>query len=245
MKKALLYVGSKADNSITMKVGKKIIENINNLSSEEIEWKIYSSKDIKINSCLSCNTCFQTGICKQRNLDDMELLKNYLIESDFIMLGSPVFAHNISGDMKTFIDRISYWMHMFRLAGKKCFVFSTCGTNGIETVTSYLNKCGTYLGLDIIGFYNAIIYDKKAISNIDFLDKDLEVISKNIFKDVFINKNLKSSRNQEIIFEQYKNYIVTLGNGKKTYLYKYWNENGMLNCNNYQDYLNKICENRH
>lgn len=240
MKKALLFVGSKAEDSITLKIGEKIIENINKISKDKIDWTIYTSKDLKIKSCVSCNLCFQTGICMQEKKDDMELLKHKLIESDFIMLGSPVFAHNVSGDMKIFIDRISYWMHMFKLAGRKAFIFSSCGTNGIDAVTHYLNKCSTYLGLDVVGYYNAVIYDKKNISNIDFLNKEIQLISKSIYREGFLKECLKATRMQENIFIQYRNHINSINNEEKSFLYKYWEGSGMLKSDSFQDYLDKL-----
>lgn len=240
MKKALLFVGSKAEDSITLKIGKKIIENINQISNDKIDWTIYTSKDLTIKSCVSCNLCFQTGVCFQQKTDDMEVLKRKLIESDFIMLGSPVFAHNVSGDMKIFIDRISYWMHMFKLAGKKAFLFSSCGTNGMDSVTSYLNKCSTYLGLDIVGYYNAVIYDKKNINNIEFLDKELQSISRTIYREGFLKEYSKASKVQESIFLQYKNHITLMNNREKSFLYKYWKNSGMLDCISFQEYLDKL-----
>jgi multimeric flavodoxin WrbA len=96
--------------------------------------------------CLSCNNCFLKGNCVQDNNDSMGLIKEKILEADLIILGSPVFAHNVSGDMKTFIDRISYWLHVFRLANKKSITITTSASNGNINVNNYLSKILTMLG---------------------------------------------------------------------------------------------------
>jgi len=60
----------------------------------------------KIGYCRGCLHCWikTPGVCIQR--DDMaELLEN-VIKSDIVVFATPVYADNVTGIMKTFIDRM-------------------------------------------------------------------------------------------------------------------------------------------
>ncbi len=62
--------------------------------------------DYDINGCLGCSKCQeitdQTS-CIQK--DDANELLNKLIESDLIIYGTPLYGHNYSSQLKTFLDR--------------------------------------------------------------------------------------------------------------------------------------------
>ena len=58
----------------------------------------------KINYCIGCNTCKRNdGTCVFK--DDMGKILDKMIESDVIVLASPVYFYSITGQMKTLIDR--------------------------------------------------------------------------------------------------------------------------------------------
>ncbi|WHE06497.1 flavodoxin family protein [Thermoanaerobacterium thermosaccharolyticum] len=60
--------------------------------------------DYNIKYCNSCWVCQKTGICPVK--DDMnEKLIPMILESDGIVLGTPVYFNNVSAQLKTFIDR--------------------------------------------------------------------------------------------------------------------------------------------
>lgn len=41
-------------------------------------------------------------------------LEKKILEADLIVLLSPVYLNNVSGAMKTFLDRIGSWVHTLR-----------------------------------------------------------------------------------------------------------------------------------
>lgn len=91
------------------------------------------------------------------NSDDMDLIKRKILEADVLILASPVYLHNVSGSMKNFLDRISTWAHVMRLAGKYGVVITTTSNNGNIYVQDYLKSIATYLGLQLIGGYNIFV----------------------------------------------------------------------------------------
>ncbi len=77
-----------------------------NYASEKFDFDIefWSVRKKKINFCLHCDYCIrekQGCISK----DDMEGLFSILERAKFILLGTPVFQGNLSGQLKTVIDR--------------------------------------------------------------------------------------------------------------------------------------------
>ena len=67
----------------------------------EVEHVILSR--LKIAPCIECNRCFETGRCVVQ--DDYQPLYDKTLESDGVMLASPIFFMNVSGHTKAFIDR--------------------------------------------------------------------------------------------------------------------------------------------
>jgi multimeric flavodoxin WrbA len=59
--------------------------------------------DFTINPCKECHGCDQTGQCVI--LDDMEKIYPKLLESDVIVLASPIFFYGVTAWAKALIDR--------------------------------------------------------------------------------------------------------------------------------------------
>ncbi len=60
-------------------------------------------KDLKINYCTGCGTCFKTKRCVQK--DDMAEILDKMIAADVIVMATPVYFYTMNGQMKTLIDR--------------------------------------------------------------------------------------------------------------------------------------------
>ena len=59
----------------------------------------------KIEYCTGCGSCADTHECVQD--DDMGEILEKLVQSDVIVLATPVYFYTMNGQMKTFIDRIA------------------------------------------------------------------------------------------------------------------------------------------
>ncbi len=60
----------------------------------------------RINPCLACKACWTKESVKCVIDDDMKHLIKLFIEADIVVFACPVYADNITGIMKTFIDRL-------------------------------------------------------------------------------------------------------------------------------------------
>ncbi|MCT2022103.1 NAD(P)H-dependent oxidoreductase [Kocuria marina] len=82
--------------------------------------------------------------------DDGTMIKQKLLDADFIIFSSPVYAHSVSSDFKRLIDRTASWMHIFRLLGKPSMSVVTASNNGFIQVQEYLEYYMGSLGMEIV-----------------------------------------------------------------------------------------------
>jgi len=69
-----------------------------------------------INPCDGCGTCVKEGVCRIN--DDMQEIYQQLLQSDGIILGTPVYFVNVSAQAKAVMDR-TYVLYVHRkLKGK-------------------------------------------------------------------------------------------------------------------------------
>lgn len=105
-----------------------------------------------IDPCRGCFTCFPHGEekCPLRE-DDVCAIEQKMLDADGVIFASPVYSGNVSGQMKTFIDRISYTGHRPRFFGKKAFVLVTTGMLGAKDVVKYLKTLAWVWGFECTG----------------------------------------------------------------------------------------------
>ena len=237
MKKIFIYVGSgKGESSNTYNYINSIMTNVKNLYSKQINIKIFHPKNIKIKRCIGCGNCFDTGICTLEKQDDMEMIKREMLSSDIIILGSPIYGANVSGDMKIFLDRISSWYHLMPLRGKSSmFIFTSCG-NGVHFAKEYVNFIMVFLGLNIISTYNVPVFYPQQLDESSMIKDSAEKAAKTIIKYLQNNKNCESNDKLEKAYSHSKNYIKLLEK-LNTYEYRYWEKNKMLQFETFSDLL--------
>lgn len=78
------------------------------LESEGIETKEIHVGSDKINGCIACMKCWenQDGHCAI-DTDSLNEYLDQMYKADGIILGSPVYCADLSGQMKVFIDRVA------------------------------------------------------------------------------------------------------------------------------------------
>lgn len=150
----MAYVGvNKKKSNIIRYIDKIIIA----LRKEfEFDFTLYTPDNFPLHMCRGCNNCFNSHQCHLDKMDGMEIIKKNFLESDFIILGSPVYMHNVSGGMKNFLDRIAYWSHIFALRGKNAMVIATATSNGTALVSGYLERMLHFFGCPVVAKSNLL-----------------------------------------------------------------------------------------
>lgn len=125
-----------------------LIDLAEKLKNKNIDLEIIDLFDYKTNSCLGCEVCIRGKDCPLK--DDTEIIIKKLKDSDGIILSSPVYMSNVSGKLKTFLDRTCKWFHRPELIGKSAMVVSTTAASDLKTTLKYLEKASTHWGLHVV-----------------------------------------------------------------------------------------------
>lgn len=244
MKKVLAIIGSNRKLSNTEYFAKRILNKLSELSDNKISFEIISTGDVKIDFCKGCTNCFRNGLCPVDYKDDMRIIKEKILEADFIIFGSPVYAHNITGVMKNFLDRISYWTHLLRLGGKYGYAIGTTSTNGDIYAVDYLSDFLNYLGVNVIGKDNVFVDEPKELSNEEFMDKKTEEIASKIL-EILKLKEYKTNDILEVLFkinkEKYKHIPKIEGTEPNMFESYYWQSNNLVNKETFQEVIEDKC----
>ncbi|ARV95869.1 NAD(P)H-dependent oxidoreductase [Bacillus cereus] len=231
MKKVVAYVASRNNNSRTVTITENLLTELKRSLDHRINITLITPLTHNVFPPTGCKSCFNHGICPSESLmnDDTNLIKKELLEADLLFLVSPVYSHNVSGDMKNLIDRISYWAHIFKLASKPIILLASAESNGAKYVINYMNKVFSAMGATIIGqetFLNTVenSYKEKVDSIINLSKK---ILSQNAF--------LSPTEQQENLFQYLKETISTYNN--EHFEYNYWLQNGLFKKNSLEEYF--------
>jgi len=86
-------------------------------------------RDKKINYCLGCGACYNSGKCVQK--DDMEDVLNKMVEADVLVFGTPVYFYTMDAQLKTLIDRT---VPRYTELKGKAYLIGTLADKGTDSV---------------------------------------------------------------------------------------------------------------
>jgi multimeric flavodoxin WrbA/putative sterol carrier protein len=125
-----------------------------------------SQHDIK--PCAGCALCLEKGACWIR--DDYKGLMQRVLAADAVILASPVYFLNVTGRMKTFLDRSLGYGHRPRGTWKPGLSVSVSAGFGETWVAGYLARLLGVYGAFPVGQFTAI-----AVGSGEFLGKEAVV----------------------------------------------------------------------
>jgi len=94
-------------------------------------------REKNIGHCEGCLYCHEKVECAVK--DDMEEIRDKVLNSDVLVIGAPNYFDNVSGLLKDFIDRLHPFYKLESLKGKKVF-FVFVGGGEKEGTKEYLTK---------------------------------------------------------------------------------------------------------
>jgi multimeric flavodoxin WrbA len=121
------------------------------------ETELIDLTSLRIEACDACDSCSLTGQCIYNV--DFPFLFERMKAADGLVLGSPVYIDNVTGQMKVFIDRLADAIHYQTLSGKYGCAVTTTWSSGGEEVISYLNHVLNYLGILALDGISVVIGD--------------------------------------------------------------------------------------
>ncbi|MGL5675649.1 MAG: flavodoxin family protein, partial [Cellulosilyticaceae bacterium] len=99
---------------------------------------IFLNKHV-IEDCKGCGLCFQKSElnCPCKN-DELNAIKARLFSCDGFIISSPVYAYQVTAQLKRFIDRMSYQFHRQEMVAKPALIVVTTDGGGSKQVYKYL-----------------------------------------------------------------------------------------------------------
>lgn len=109
--------------------------------------------EMKINACRGCFSCMKNQtLCVQN--DEMQKAYEHINESEIIILGSPIYMWQMSGQSKIFTDRLMPYFRQGKSNGKKIvltYTYKGSPENIIEKYTDFNSRMFEHLGFCVVG----------------------------------------------------------------------------------------------
>lgn len=161
--KVLVIWSSPNENGLTAKAKENIVIGLTN-SIEKIKTVHLNSLNLK--SCLACKngwgSCMDQGTCIIK--DDFQHLYDEMITSDGIVMITPVYWHNMSENLKCFLDRLRRCetAHNHKLNQKNCMLVACAGGTGLGAVQCLFQMEDTlsHMGIKVVERLPIIRFNK-------------------------------------------------------------------------------------
>jgi multimeric flavodoxin WrbA len=174
----------------------KILANMNTILSSynEVETELVHISDLDFKYCVGCSNCYKTGDCFLK--DDAEELSQKLSNADGVIIGTPIYASNVSGQLKAFIDRGHFVVEQL-LHGKQAIPVVTFENAGGAETMKILRTLLLFSGAAIRGKLLFKVSNEVEIEK----DKALEIHTKKLCRKLYnsIVKNEKPAFFQRLV----------------------------------------------
>lgn len=150
--KVLLVNGSPNEHGCTYTA---LTEVADTLHKHGIETELVYLGKKPVAGCIACMKCFETGHCFR---DDMvKDLQGRLAEFDAIVLGSPVYYSNPTGQMLSFAQRL-FFCKEGEMAGKLGASVVSCRRGGASATFESLNQFFTICNMPVVSsqYWNSV-----------------------------------------------------------------------------------------
>jgi multimeric flavodoxin WrbA len=151
VKKILAVIGSPNDEkSNTATLARDFLDAVRQFCPEEMEYEVISLGKRKIEYCRGCCACMLTGTCVYKE-DALQEITRKIMESDMLIIGSPVYELQVSAQIKAFFDRTFMWIHLIGLMGKPAVTAVTTGGDSVWLTEKYLSSAMSMMGCIMVG----------------------------------------------------------------------------------------------
>ena len=220
--------------SIIKEIEKVMSEIGNEEKSKKVKFEMIDISKMNVKLCTGCMQCFSRGDAFCPLSDDVRAIKQTLVESDGIILISPVYALHVTSAMKLLIDRLSFLCHRPELIGTPILNIVTTDGGGQKPTLSYLKMISTAWGGHWIGNIDVVspmYFSKSVYYNSKYAEKvrnKIEIYAQKLHSHALSDTNPKPTIYEVLTFHGLKS---------KTFMQKadhdYWNSRGWLESDYY------------
>ena len=158
--------GSMRKDGNTAKLVRLIIDHV---KAAGIKAEYITLADKVIKPCLGCENCKEEHACSVKN-DDWPKIIRKVLDCEVLILGSPTYYYDVSGQVKNFIDRTYSLYHDRQLAGRSAVGVAVHADSGgkraLQTMEGFFSSHEfSYLGHVVGKGYLAgeVLEDKVAL----------------------------------------------------------------------------------
>jgi multimeric flavodoxin WrbA len=160
MKILLISSSPHKEQSRTFALAKEVLEGLEGAGTET---EVIQLADCHVCFCLHCEACHKK-ILNCSVVDSVRAILEKILEADGIIIASPNYINQVTGLMKTLMDRSAHFIHCKRLMGKYVAGVVSSGSGQNKEVLDYIKfyahtcgaqytgsaSCGMALGPNII-----------------------------------------------------------------------------------------------
>lgn len=177
--KIIIINGSNRKNGATALILNEMYQYLKKYANVEIQY--IHVADMELQYCIGCGSCYKTGSCIYK--DDVEELSLSIANADGVILGSPTYACNVSGQMKVIIDRGHFVIEQL-LHGKYAISVATYENYGGRDTANVLSKLLLYSGASVSGtIVSKNIFGTNPLKSMK-LRKDIHKKANRLYKDI-------------------------------------------------------------
>ncbi len=144
--KIIVLNGSHRKNGTTAAILNELCRKLKEYPDAQVA--LYHVADMHLHYCAGCEKCYKTGKCIFE--DDIEKLSVEMANADGLIIGSPTYAGDVSGQIKTIIDRGHFVIEQLLYRKYALSVVTYENYGGADAARS-LHKLFRYSGAKISG----------------------------------------------------------------------------------------------
>ncbi len=150
--KVLLVNGSPNEHGCTFTALSEVAATLN---KHGVETEIVYLGKKPVAGCIACMKCFETGHCFREDI--VRDLQERLSEFDGIVLGSPVYYSNPTGQILSFAQRL-FFCKQDEMAGKLGASVVSCRRGGASATFESLNQFFTICNMPVVSsqYWNSV-----------------------------------------------------------------------------------------
>lgn len=216
--------GSPRKNGATAAILHKMEERL--LQKENVFVEFIDIGSLEMAPCQGCCSCYKTGHCYMK--DAAETLSDRIAAADGLIIGSPTYASNVSGQLKQFIDRGHFVIEQL-LYNKYAVSVATGENYGSSETSKILKRLLKYSGARISGRvkYN-LPFNQNPGSNHRLTEKVCHLTDK-MYRDIRQQKKyiLQYIMHKVIFAVGIKPFVTRKGESYKGVLFR-WENIGII-----------------
>jgi multimeric flavodoxin WrbA len=143
--------------------------------------RYFKLRELEIHNCIGCCTCKMESRCHFD--DDMIKIHRSIQKCDLMVFASPIYWCEITGLMKTFMDRLYFYHHpenSHLISGKKAVLLTTMGEKDnvdyeSQILVEFYRRVFKSLNVDILDmlFFSDLMEKEAFLKKPEYLERSL------------------------------------------------------------------------